>query len=255
MTTSALTGGFAVCQTRLGREGPRPQGPGLRPRADVPPGRRHDPAARRRAPRPLARDPRLARRPGLRLRADHRPAAARGEHDPPAVRVPRGLADPRRHVARDARPGERRDGPRRSRRRRAGWPTTRRASSGSAARTAPSPPPTTLEMAEALAAFHFPDDLWARVIYDLVLAARARPDVDDRDARRRARADLLRPRRQLRHREPRTSPPTQAEERVERQAREFELLKPYLVERWRALDDAGRRGARVSAGRRCRPGS
>ena len=29
------------------REDPRPQGPGLRPRADVPPGRRHDPAARR----------------------------------------------------------------------------------------------------------------------------------------------------------------------------------------------------------------
>ena len=27
-------------------------------------------------------------------------------------------------------------------------------------------------MAEALAAFHFPDDLWARVIYDLVLTAR-----------------------------------------------------------------------------------
>jgi hypothetical protein len=27
-----------------------------------------------------------------------------------------------------------------------------------------------------------------------------------------------------------------AEERVKRQAREFELLKPYLVERWRALD-------------------
>ena len=28
----------------------------------------------------------------------------------------------------------------------------------------------------------------------------------------------------------------QAEERVERQAREFELLKPYLLERWQALD-------------------
>ena len=27
-----------------------------------------------------------------------------------------------------------------------------------------------------------------------------------------------------------------AEERVERQARQFELLKPYLVERWTALD-------------------
>src|SRR3954465_972466 len=32
---------------------------------------------------------------------------------------------------------------------------------------------TTLEMAEALAAFHFPDDLWARLIYDLVVAARS----------------------------------------------------------------------------------
>ena len=30
-----------------GREGPRPEGPGLGPRADVPPGRRHDPAPRR----------------------------------------------------------------------------------------------------------------------------------------------------------------------------------------------------------------
>src|SRR5207247_7922160 len=31
---------------------------------------------------------------------------------------------------------------------------------------------TTLEMGEALAAFHFPDDLWARLVYDLVVAAR-----------------------------------------------------------------------------------
>ena len=30
--------------------------------------------------------------------------------------------------------------------------------------------------------------------------------------------------------------PTDAEERVERQARQFELLKPYLLERWNALD-------------------
>ena len=36
-------------------EGPRPQGPRRRPRADVPPGRRDDPPARRAAPRPLAR--------------------------------------------------------------------------------------------------------------------------------------------------------------------------------------------------------
>src|SRR5439155_25653653 len=32
---------------------------------------------------------------------------------------------------------------------------------------------TTLEMADALAAFHFPDDLWARLIYDLVIGARS----------------------------------------------------------------------------------
>ena len=92
---------------------------------------------------------------------------------------------------------------------------------------------TTLEMAEAVAAFHFPDDLWARVVYDLVVAARD-PQAVARDARRRARADLLRAGRELRHREPQRHRPTQAEERVERQAREFELLKPYLVERWEA---------------------
>ena len=42
------------------REGPRPQGPGRRPRPDVPPGRQHDPAAGRRARRPLAADARAA---------------------------------------------------------------------------------------------------------------------------------------------------------------------------------------------------
>jgi hypothetical protein len=34
--------------------------------------------------------------------------------------------------------------------------------------------------------------------------------------------------------ETRNQTTTDAEERVERQAREFELLKPYLVERWQA---------------------
>ena len=60
---------------------------------------------------------------------------------------------------------------------------------------------TTLEMAEAVAAFHFPDDLWARVIYDLVVAARdPQPSLETLVAC--ARADLLRAGRQLRHREP-----------------------------------------------------
>ena len=87
-------------------------------------------------------------------------------------------------------------------------------------------------MAEALGAFHFPDDLWARLIYDLVLVdatGRGRHGPDGR----RAGADLLRAGRQLRI-ETRNQTTTDAEERVERQAREFELLKPYLVDRWRA---------------------
>ena len=89
---------------------------------------------------------------------------------------------------------------------------------------------TTAEMAEALAAFHFPDDLWARVIYDLVLTARARPaDVERFVAALvpiyfgRVGSFVI---------ENRSITTEQAEDRVERQAREFELLKPYLVERW-----------------------
>jgi hypothetical protein len=93
---------------------------------------------------------------------------------------------------------------------------------------------TTLEMAEALAGFHFPDDLWARVIYDLVLATR-RGGVDEAQLVAalvpvyfgRVGSFVI---------ENRHLDTADAEERVKRQAREFELLKPYLVERWRALD-------------------
>ena len=89
---------------------------------------------------------------------------------------------------------------------------------------------TTLEMADALTAFHFPDDLWARVIYDLVVTAR---DAGDELGKMvaalvpiyfgRVGSFVI---------ENRSITTEQAEERVERQAREFELLKPYLVERW-----------------------
>ena len=78
------------------REGPRPQGPGRRPRARCSARSSARSCAWPSARRPLARHPRLARRPGLRLRADHRPAAARGEHAPPAVEFHAGsltLAD------------------------------------------------------------------------------------------------------------------------------------------------------------------
>ena len=112
MTTSALTGGFAVCQTRLGAKIHDPKDPG----ADLGPMFRQVVGTILRLAEPHA-DHWLPitgqpRRPGLRLRADHRPAAARGEHAPAPVRVPRRLADPRPSTWRlDARAGDGRDGP------------------------------------------------------------------------------------------------------------------------------------------------
>lgn len=98
--------------------------------------------------------------------------------------------------------------------------------------TAGSGGPSTLEMAEAAAAFCFPDEVWARVVYDLVVTA-GRAD--------RPRAELVAALVPIYFGrvggfviENRTATGEQAEERVERLAREFELLKPYLVERWTA---------------------
>ena len=90
--------------------------------------------------------------------------------------------------------------------------------------------PSTMAMADALAGFHFPDDLWARSIYDLVLAARrSEAAIPTMVAALvpiyfgRVGSFII---------ENRALTTDQAEERVERQAREFELLKPYLVEGW-----------------------
>ena len=96
---------------------------------------------------------------------------------------------------------------------------------------------STLEMAEAVSTFHFPDDLWARVIYDLIIAARdPKPSLEALVASLvpiyfgRVGSFVI---------ENRHVTTEQAEDRVERQAREFELLKPYLVDRWTALESAG----------------
>nr|MBA2381252.1 hypothetical protein [Chloroflexota bacterium] len=98
---------------------------------------------------------------------------------------------------------------------------------------------TTVEMAEALAAFHFPDDLWARLVYDLVICARsAEPPIESLVAALvpiyfgRVGSFIIENRHQTTE---------QAEDRVERQAREFELLKPYLVDRWEraVVNEAG----------------
>jgi hypothetical protein len=91
-------------------------------------------------------------------------------------------------------------------------------------------------MAEALAAFHFPDDLWARVIYDLVLAVR-RGDLET-GTMVAALVPIYFGRVGSFVIENRNVTTADAEERVERQARQFELLKPYLVDRWTALDEA-----------------
>ena len=102
---------------------------------------------------------------------------------------------------------------------------------------------TTGQMADALAAFHFPDDVWAKLIYDLVvLARREEPPIEALVAALvpiyfgRVGSFVI---------ENRHITTDQAEDRVERQAREFELLKPYLVERWNAAvaADAARAGA------------
>ena len=98
MTTSALTAGFAVCQTRLGAKIHDPKDPG----SDLGPMFRQVVGTilrlANRYPDALDGDQGQPRRAGLRLRADHRAAAARGEHAPPPVRVRGRVADARRHV-------------------------------------------------------------------------------------------------------------------------------------------------------------
>jgi glycosyltransferase involved in cell wall biosynthesis len=89
---------------------------------------------------------------------------------------------------------------------------------------------TTAEMAEALSTFHFPDDLWARLIYDLVVTARR--DESQIEQLVAALVPVYFGRVGSFVIENRQITTDQAEDRVERQAREFELLKPYLVERW-----------------------
>jgi glycosyltransferase involved in cell wall biosynthesis len=90
--------------------------------------------------------------------------------------------------------------------------------------------PSTAGMAGAAAGFAFPDGTWAKVIYDLVVTARAQPD------RLEAFVTSLVPvyfgRVASAVIENRDLSTDRAEESVERQAREFERLKPYLLSRW-----------------------
>ncbi len=231
MTTSALTGGYAVCQSRLGAKVHDPKDPG----ADLGPMFRQvvSTILRMAATHPEA---------WLEIHASHDIPAYGFERiiDPPPLDVNslrllsefhagsltvadtwRRMLDP---VNADAvvllagEAGQLVDG------------ASQRLGLGAESST----PVSTLDLAEALATFHFPDDLWARVIYDLIVATR-RKDVDDAQLVAalvpiyfgRVGSFVI---------ENRHLATADAEERVERQARQFELLKPYLVERWKALD-------------------
>ncbi len=110
--------------------------------------------------------------------------------------------------------------------------------------TAGVPMPPTDELSNSVAAFHFPDDLWARVVYDLLLAASfGRMDVERLVA---AFVPIYFGRVGSLVIEDRRLSEEQAEEHVERQAREFELRKPYLVERWTAAAKAAGGTARAA---------
>jgi hypothetical protein len=92
--------------------------------------------------------------------------------------------------------------------------------------------PSTDDLSDAVADFHFPDDLWARVFYDLMVSASFGELPTERLVAALVPIYFGRVGRFII--ENRRLTGEQAEERVERQAREFELLKPYLVEHWRA---------------------
>ncbi|HSL97892.1 MAG TPA: hypothetical protein VK831_04915 [Candidatus Deferrimicrobiaceae bacterium] len=92
--------------------------------------------------------------------------------------------------------------------------------------------PSTEAMAGTAAGFTFPDELWARVLYDLVRSAREHPDRVDAFVAAlvpiyfgRVASSVI---------ENRDLSTDRAEDSVERQAREFERLKPYLVGHWDA---------------------
>ncbi len=95
-----------------------------------------------------------------------------------------------------------------------------------------SPESRTEALADLVAGFSFPDELWARVVYDLVITtgtSRMQPH-----AIAAALAPVYLGRVGSLVVETRRMSADEAEERVEAQARAFERLKPALVERWRA---------------------
>lgn len=240
MTTHAVTGGFAVCQTRLGAKIHDPKDPG----ADLGPmfqqvvstilrlavanaprwrnvhGSHETPAygfERYVEPPPLEVDV-------LRLLDEFARAADSNAAEWTAMLAPgtqaavTALAGEAGRVADSVRASRAAAGD--------------RAAEGGTGDVATTSRPDTLATADAASAFAFPDDLWVRVIYDLVVAARNQPDRVDAYVMAlvpvyfgRVASSVI---------ENRFLTTEHAEDSVERQAREFERLKPYLIDRWSA---------------------
>ena len=208
MTTTALTGGFAVCQSRLGAKIHDPKDPG----SDLGPMFRQVVGtmlamARQNAPR------------WLDISGSHDVPAYGFERyaDPPAVEIdtPRLLGLFAAGATADVETWRRTFAPEQLER------VVALAGEAGAATGA----------ARGTAGFRFPDELWARLVYDLLLAASfgETPAEQLVDAFTsiyfgRVASHVLAGRRLSAE---------QAEELVERQAREFEAQKPYLVGRWR----------------------
>ena len=233
MTTSALTGGYAICQTRLGAKIHDPKDPG----SDLGPMFRQVVGTI------------------LRLAVEHSDAwlSIRGSHPVPAYGFERIIDPPPLEVNTLRLLSEFHAG---SLTLAEMWRSMLSPESleavlelaeeagrlGDAARAklgiggdVASTTATTLEMAEAASAYHFPDDLWARIVYDLVLTARNPPH--PLESLVAALVPIYFGRVGSFVIENRHITTEQAEDRVERQAREFELLKPYLVQRWNASTD------------------
>jgi hypothetical protein len=229
MTTAAVTGGFAVCQTRLGAKVHDPKDPG----ADLGP-------MFRQVVTTILR---------LAVRNSSRWTTVRGSHDIPAYGFER-IVDPpplevnvlrllsefhaasltmestwRSMLARET----------------ADAVLSLAADAGRVAdevraRVETDVPgaetPNTRAMADAASRIAFTDDDRARVLYDLVVVARTEPERVDAYVAAlvavyfgRVASFVV---------ENRDLTTERAEEHIERQAREFERLKPYLLDRWTA---------------------
>ena len=93
------------------------------------------------------------------------------------------------------------------------------------------PPGTTLP---AEPAFRMPDDVWARIVYDFMLAYHQR--VFNRDHLVSALAPLFSGWVASFVGELQDATPVESEERLERMCLRFESEKPYLISRWRWPD-------------------